>query len=303
MSEEVFANTQIVEEDGILMGAIRKPFNEHLEAATSIHHDATAQQLGMRGGTIAGSYHMEQFVPLFVKAFGRSWFETGGISMYFRNATTHLEPVRCFLRQPVAHENTQVDIWMKHENGMLVGEGTASIGSPSELSALREKVNDPYPPGEVRILEHLKVGMDVEPVNVNIPPDNSRQRFERMTEPLGWYVNESPWGGPILTAVQMINALRLCMIQNYDQQRSQAGVVGLFGALEFRYLKGPVFCDKDYVNTGKILAVGETPKTEYYWLEGMLEERDTGKKVADGLIMIRVMKASSPLYPELRQGA
>ncbi len=303
MAERLFSNVEISLEDGILTGPLRTPFNEHLQATASIHHDETAQKLGMRGGTIAGSYHMEQFVPLFMKAFGRSWFETGSISMYFRNATTHLEPVQCFLRQPVAGDNTQADIWMKHENGMLVAEGTASVGRPDELSALRKKVNSLYPPGEIRILKDLKVGMDIAPVKVNVSAENSRQRFERMTEPLDWYVKESPWGGPVLTAPQMINALRLCMIEKLDRQNEQKGVVGLFGALEFRYLSGPVFCDKDYVNAGKILAVGETPKTEYYWLEGTLEESGTGQKVADGLIMIRVMKASSPLYPEFRRGA
>ncbi|MBW1710674.1 MAG: hypothetical protein JRG97_13585 [Deltaproteobacteria bacterium] len=299
MSEEPFVNTEIVEDKDVLNGPIRKPFNEHLQSTTSIHHDETAQKLGMRGGTIAGSYHMEQFVPLFMRAFGQSWFETGGVSLYFRNATTHLEPVQCFIRKPEAAGNAQVDIWMNHENGMLVAEGTASIGSPPEASALRERVNKLYAPGEVRILEHLKAGMDVQPITVNVPTDNSRQRFERITEPLDWYVKESPWGGPILTAPQMINALRQCMIETYDQEGSRKGVVGLFGALEFRYLNGPVFCDKDYINSGRIIAVGETPKTEYYWLEGLLEEPDTGEKVAESLIMIRIMKASSSLYPEL----
>ena len=53
------------EQDGVLVGPIRAPKNSasHLGAG-SIHDDATAQKLGFRGGTVAGSLHMEQFPPL-----------------------------------------------------------------------------------------------------------------------------------------------------------------------------------------------------------------------------------------------
>lgn len=301
MTEEAFANIEIAVNDGVFVGPFRQPFNEHLDTKTSIHDDKTAQKAGMRGGTIAGSYHLEQFVPLFIKAFGRHWFETGGISIYFRYATMHLEPVQCFVRKPETEDTTQVDIWMNHENGQLVAEGSASIGSPAEPSALRKRVNNLHPPGEVRILKDLKPGTVVPPITVNIPMENTQKRFERMAEPLDWYVKESPWGGPILTPPQMIEALRRGVVVAFDQRGLRQGVVGLFGALEFRYLNGPIFCDKDYVSTGRIIAVGETPKTEYYWLEGVLEEPDTGEKAADSLIMIRVVKATSPLYPELQQ--
>lgn len=299
MTQDPFEHTEITEKDGVLIGPFRQTFNEHLGAVTSIHHEETARKVGMRGGTIAGSYHMEQFVPLFMHVFSRSWFETGGISMYFRNATTHLEPVQCFIRKPETNNNTQVDIWMNHENGMIVGEGTASIGDSAEPSALRKRVNNLYPPGEVRILKELNAGMEVPPVTVKIPSDDTRQRIERMTEPLDWYVKESPWGGPVLTAPQMIEALRRGIVVMEKERRGE-GIVGLFGALEFSYTNGPVFIDKEYVNTGKILAVGETPKTEYYWHEGVLEDPETGKRVAESLIMIRIMKASSALYPEFQ---
>ena len=53
-------------------------------AATNIHDDATAQKLGFRGGTIAGSIHMDQFPPVLVEAFGPAWFETGSLSLAFR---------------------------------------------------------------------------------------------------------------------------------------------------------------------------------------------------------------------------
>ena len=44
------------EQDGVLSGPVRSPKNSasHLGAG-SIHDDATAQKLGFRGGTVAGS--------------------------------------------------------------------------------------------------------------------------------------------------------------------------------------------------------------------------------------------------------
>ena len=43
--------------------------------AGSIHDDDTAQELGFRGGTVAGDVHMNQFAPVLVQVFGEAWFE------------------------------------------------------------------------------------------------------------------------------------------------------------------------------------------------------------------------------------
>lgn len=300
MPEKIFKDTHITEKDGVLSGPVRTPYNEHLHAETSIHHDETAQKLGLRGGTIAGSYHMEQFVPLFTEVFGRRWFETGGMSMYFRYATTHLEPVQAFLRRPAAADDTQAEVWMKDAKEILVGEGTASIGRPKELSALRQRLRSLPPPGQVRILKDLSVGMDIPPVKVNQASSRTKDRFLRITEPLNWYIETSPWGGPLMTPVQVIDAGRRAMIAYETQAENRLGAVGLFGALEFTCTAGPLLCDHEYINRGRILAVGETPQTEYYWFEGVIEEPQGAKEIARSLIMIRIMKASSTLYPELR---
>jgi len=300
--DDTFKDTIITEKDKVISGPFRKPFNEHLQAATSIHNDATAQQLGMRGGTIAGSYHFEQFAPLFIKVFGRRWFEVGGISMYFRYATTHLEPVQAFMKKPAAAENVQADIWMNDEKGNLVGEGSVTFGQPGEPTPLRQRLKSLRPSGEIRILSYMKPGMDLPVVTARVPVEPTRERISRITEPLDWYVNDSPWGGPILTPAAMTGILRQGEVAFNEGSRGDT-VVGLFGGLEYRCVNGPVFCDHDYSLHTKILAVGDTPQTEFYWYESALNEPGGGKRVAEALHMIRVMKASSPLYPELRSGS
>ena len=70
-------SAEIVERDGVLVGPLREPRNLAANVAGSIHDDSQAQKLGFRGGTVAGSIHMEQFPPLLLRAFGERWFETG----------------------------------------------------------------------------------------------------------------------------------------------------------------------------------------------------------------------------------
>ena len=70
------------------------------EGAGSIHDDATASELGFRGGTVAGDVHMNQFPPVLLRVFGDSWFERGNLSLSFKNATIDLERVQVFAETP-----------------------------------------------------------------------------------------------------------------------------------------------------------------------------------------------------------
>ncbi len=64
------------------------------EGEGSIHDDTTAEKLGFRGGTVPGDVHMNQFPPMLLKLFGHKWFETGHLSLNFKNATTDRERVK-----------------------------------------------------------------------------------------------------------------------------------------------------------------------------------------------------------------
>ena len=149
MNQQPF-QTSITEKDGVLVGPLREPRNESREVKGTIHDDSTAKKLGMRGGTVAGSIHLDQFPPLLYKAFGEKWFQHGGMSIYFKNATTDMESVGAFLKLPednATGNNTndvQTRVWMEREDGMLVCEGTASIGTPDEPSALQKRLEEKW---------------------------------------------------------------------------------------------------------------------------------------------------------------
>jgi hypothetical protein len=57
-------------EDGRLLGDWQQPINRWAEGPNSIHNDAVAQKIGMRGGTIPGTVHLAHFQPIIEQLFG-----------------------------------------------------------------------------------------------------------------------------------------------------------------------------------------------------------------------------------------
>jgi len=279
--------------DHVLVGPLRGSVNSAIHMVGSIHDDAMAGKLGFRGGTVAGSIHLELFPPLFLKAFGKRWFERGTVSMYFLNITTDREPVRAFMKEPPPGlSDAQVEVWIERDDGMKVGEGTASVGSPSEPTALLSRV-DRFEPGELRILGGLKVGDRFGECDVRLSPEAQAARMKVITEPLEWYTKPSPWGGSIATPAAMVQMLYQ---QPIATMRAKLGTaVGLFGAIELRNINGPVFVDRPYLSSVEVVALGQSPKTEYMWFESALDEPG-GKRVAEMRMLMRWMKASSPKY-------
>jgi hypothetical protein len=279
----------------VLAGPVRRPRNLAAGVAGSIHDDATATALGFRGGTVAGSIHMDQFPPLAVRAFGSAWFEDGSLSLYFRHATTDGEPVRAFIERPPRQRDVQARAWATTSDEVVVAEGTAGRGHPAETSALRSRDMRPVDPAQLRILAGFKPGSVLGDVTLTPDGDRQRQRIEQdgMTEPLDWYTGPSPWGGPIAAPSAVVDLLYARLLD--DARASMGEHVGLFGAIEIRFLAGPVLLDGRYRITGEVVAVSQTPKTEVMWFDSQACDA-SGQLVADMRMMLRQLKQSSPLY-------
>ena len=114
-----------------LVGELRAPHNSAAQARGSIHDDATASKLGFRGGTVAGSIHMDQFVPLALKLYGDDWWKHGNMSFYFRQATVDREAVRAFARAGDPHAR----LWMENEAGALIAEPVGKCHSTAPVFA------------------------------------------------------------------------------------------------------------------------------------------------------------------------
>jgi len=283
----------IVLKEGRLYGPWRQPSNPHKHLTRSIHDDTTAQNLGFRGGTVAGNIHFEMLAPLLLQAFGPRWFERGTLSIDFKFATLDREDVRGVIDMPPeGATDAQVAVIMERPTGEVVGIGTASAGSPAAATALAAKDLSKYDAGEYTILKDVHPGdtFPIEPVAITRKAMD--ERMQVITEPLPWYAGDSPWGGAIATPTVAVHAMTAAQTAFLADRRPRA--VGLYGAIELRLVNGPVFVDRPYVTSGKVVARGQSPKTEYIWYESHLEDND-GKRIAEMLMQLRFVKGSAPL--------
>ncbi len=267
-------------------GPFRTPRNTAQEIKGSIHDDATASKLGFRGGTVAGSIHMDQFVPALLDLYGPDWFATGGLSLMFKQATVDGEAVRA----TVTPGADRAALSMFNEAGALICEGTASdredVGS--EL-ARRLASQEPPAPGALRILAALKVGDEARDIPLKVTPEALARRLETITEPLPEYEPGSLILPPSM-AVVLAHGARASVVG------SAGKAVGLFGALEVQHTAGPLRAGVDYMGRTKVHALAESPKTEAVWYDVFIADKEAAREVARVRFFLRFMKGSSPLW-------
>jgi hypothetical protein len=174
-------------------------------------------------------------------------------------------------------------------------DGTASVGAPDTRSALRRRLETVPEPRDLRILAHLEPDRAGRPIAVRITEQQLERRLRVLVEPLAAYTDASIWGERILPPSLEVTALRAAQEDLLPANGRRYGV-GLFGAIEVQHLAGPVFLEHGYEARGRVLAVSETPQTEYFWYESTLADAATGTDVASMLMMLRFMKASHPAW-------
>ncbi len=303
--------SEITVREGHCYGPLRAPANPGRETSGNIHSEEDARRLGFRGGLVAGSIHMEQFAPVLVRAFGERWLEQGSLSLYFLTPTLHDEEVRAIVGVPAeGAADAQVEAWAERSTGERICEGTASVGQPPEPTALQARQLDRHPAGDLRILAEAHAGDAFPVVETRVAQEALDQRLAVITEPMPWYTDPSRWGGLVPTAVNQVNALIQPAYAYLEGRR--AGAIGLYGAIELRNVSGPMLVEKTYRAGGTLLHAGDTPKTEYLWFDTWAEDPSagsgqapsaplragSGQRVAEMRMMLRFMKASSPLYQE-----
>ncbi|MDP3852379.1 hypothetical protein [Phenylobacterium sp.] len=273
-------------EQGQHAGPFRIPRNTAQEIKGSIHDDATASKLGFKGGTVAGSIHMDQFVPALLDLHGEAWFATGGVSLMFKQATVDGEAVRAV----VAPGADRAALTMFNEAGALICEGTANLGDDrgSEL-ARRLKAQEPPAAGALRILAALKVGDEAADIPLSVTPDALAKRLATITEMLPAYGPDSLILPPSM-AVVLAHGARASVVG------SAGKAVGLFGALEVQHLAGPLKAGVDYLGRTRVHALAESPRTEAAWYDVTIADKGSGREIARVKFFLRFMKGSSPLW-------
>jgi hypothetical protein len=271
-------------------GPVVHPTNRTYQHRGSIHDDATAQELGFRGGTIAASTHLDAFPPVLLEAFGERWFTYGCLSLYFRHATTDGEPVRVHLDV----DGDAAAAALVTPDGTVVADGTASVGA--EASALRAR-DLRHDPAGLRILARLAAGDTIGPNVTRCPTESQAARVADglVVSPLDWYTGPSPWGGPVAAPSSAI-AMFTDVAAGFLLRRIESAV-GLWGAMELRFHGRPLRCDDELTVTGAVVAVGQTPRTETLWYDLTATGSD-GVAVASTRVLTRFAKASSALYDD-----
>lgn len=276
-----------------LIGEWRKPVNTAANQKGGIHDDATATDLGFRGGTVAGSIHMEQFPPLLVELFGDDWWCSGTLSLYFKSATVDLEPVRCFISS--AEKIGEIDrasVWMEKEDGTVIVSGTASCGGHDDQSELRQRLASIRPISELRMLSNLHLGNTCSPQPSLVTNKFVDGQLKVITEPMACYQSAEQFGDRVLPMTQIVRAFGPA--EHVLAEDVKPPFVGLYGAIEIEYVNGPVFSETEYTASGQIAGLSDSPQTEILWRDMLLTRGD--QPVARMLKMDRLMKDSSPLW-------
>jgi hypothetical protein len=284
----------IVVEKGQLYGPWREGINAARNMKGSIHDNVTATKIGMRGGTVAGTVHLDLFAPLVQKAWGKHWFEQGSLSMFYTFATIDTEVVRAVIDQPpVDKKDVQVKGHAEMRDGKVVMQGTVSVGNPGEPSHLQTQEMKNAPKEELRILAGINIGDEYGPKEVMATPESVARRLENLEDTIDWYRGPSPWGPSLVPLSNLFGLIHI-----YDNQQFKA--VPFFGASEFRMVNGPVKTGTPYRAVNKIISIGAGARTEMFWIDGWLYEKGSDKLVATMRHLNRYMKAGSPLYPEMK---
>jgi len=261
--------------------------------AGSIHDDETAAELGFRGGTVAGDVHMNQFPATLLEIFGDRWFETGNLSLNFRNATVDREKVRV-CAEPLAPGAHQTRVWMERDDGLLVCSGTAAVSDLSQ-SELRTRDLRPCDPSELKILRRVEAGMPLGDLQLTIDSEKQFERYDKglISNPLALFREPSRWDGVVAAPCTFVQYFWGPQTQRL--RPSVGDAVGLFGAIEIANVHGPLLLERDYRVRSHVVCVGQSPKTEYLWFDTTAaDEQD--REVASFRMMLRFMKASSPEY-------
>jgi hypothetical protein len=294
----------------LLAGPLREPkqmlADQEYGGHLSIHDDETAERLGFAAGPIEGPTHFSQFVPLLHELWGQPFLERGCISFHYQNPCVEGDRVRAFVERPVGQEGegqkTSLRLHAEKSDGTPVLTGTATLGPDFEPSELDARLGRLRPPGPLRILADLEIGMKgrgIEKVEMGFDqhmgalyPFTLNQKLAVITEPSPWYTEsqgaDSPWGRAIIPW-EMVSVLA-------EHSNQQAGfpvkgpAVGLFADQEIKMIRGPLFVGHPYQLEREIVALSESRRVESYWVRTRILDGD--ELVAEMLLNHATLKDS-----------
>jgi hypothetical protein len=267
--------SEVLTED-LVRGDWVKPQNRWQNAGpNTIHNDAVARKVGMRGGTIPGTVHLSHFAPILNELFGDRWLREGSVSMFYTFATLDGEDVRAVVKRPrIDGPDQLLDAWVETPDGKTVCKGTVSVGNPDGLPYVRSLPLQDAPRDQIRILQQMTAGQEIGAKDEYVIPADAGV------------------DGVVVDPQQAYRSLSA-----YTTGVELGPAVGFFGATEVAFRAGPLRTGVPYRKTGRVVCVGASPKTEFAWFDSELADPD-GRIIAEMRHMTRWMKASHPAWAE-----
>jgi len=267
-----------------------------------IHDDTTAQKFGFNSGTIEGPTRFSQFVPLAVDAWGKAFLASGCLSDHHRNAVFEEEEVQAELILPAA-DASHGEILLRKRDGSELLRGSVSVAGADARGALDVRLTALGPPGSLRILRDVHVGMrskretgrmGFDQMMGALYPFSLLDKLARITEPEQWHTREggsaSPWGRPIVP-FEMISVL-LNYAAKDDPFPLRGTAIGLFADQEVRLADGPLFVGDDYETDREIVAISDSRQTESMWVRSRVYRPGRSSVVASMLLNSASLKDS-----------
>ena len=287
-----------------LQGPARHPHQmlgeQTYDGHASVHDDDTADRLGLAGAPIEGPTHFSQFDPLAHHLWGDRWFEAGCVSAHFKTMVVEGEAVTA---RAGCGGGTIATIDAAKDDGTPVLTGTASVGT-SDATELDRRLASFGDPGELFIVDRLAVGdrssrpvtssVGMDEPNGQLYPFSLAQKLDHITETSPYYsTDQNPWGRPILP-FEMVSVLAQKTGTDFPVR---GPALGLFLDLEVRMVAGPLFVGEDYVLEREVVGLGQSRRTESYWVRTTVTEAASGDHVATVLLHSGVFKESYAGYP------
>ncbi len=273
--------------------------DQEYDGHASVHDEATADKLGLRGAPIEGPTHFSQFDPLGVAMWGADWFAHGCISSHFENMVIEGEEVQATATRV---SPTLARIGAVKNDGNSVLTGTMTLGPEHVETELDKRLAASKEPGELHIIDQMfvgeksspkKVSMSFEESNGHLYPFSLNDKLKVITEPSPWYSSESPWG----TAVIPTEMVSVLAHKAGGVGKARGPAVGLFIDLEVRVINGPLFVSREYELVHEIVGLGQSRRVENWWTRTNISDPATGTLVATVLLNQGVFKASYADYP------
>jgi hypothetical protein len=299
----------------VIRGPLRKPAQmlqeQEYGGHASVHDDAQAAKLGLRGAPIEGPTHFSLYPPLLERIWGKDWFENGCISAHYQNMVIEGEETQAFVEWPEPGAKI-TKAWCIKGDGTPVHEASASVGPGETL--LEKRLSELRPPGKLVIMQDLKVGMKIEEDKLirmdadqhmgPLYPFSLNQKLAKITENSPWYsdAKASLWGRAIIP-LEMISVLAQYSSRASGKESAfptRGPALGLFVDQQIRVIGGPLFVSEDYLVSREIVALSESKRVENCWVRTRIFDKSGKRQVADMLLNQGSFKQSYANYDEER---